>query len=210
MNVFVLCTGRCGSVTFSQACKHISNFTSAHESRCHMLGDERFSYPPNHIEVDNRLSWLLGRLEEYYGDHAFYVHLRRNDKETAESYAKRSSSGIMRAYRQDIMLGLPPDTELLDVALDYCDTVNQNIAAFLQDKTHTMQFALENAQEDFKAFWKLIGAEGDLEAALTEFGITHNMHVPPPSSSERGPVVWRVLKKGGRIVKKLPSFILTA
>ena len=33
MNVFVLCTGRSGSVTFYNVCKHIKNYTTSHESR---------------------------------------------------------------------------------------------------------------------------------------------------------------------------------
>ena len=33
MNVFILNTGRCGSRTFARACAHITNYTSAHESR---------------------------------------------------------------------------------------------------------------------------------------------------------------------------------
>ena len=56
MNVFVLCTGRCGSTTFACACRHIENYTAAHESRSHLAGPERFAYPEDHIEVDNRLS----------------------------------------------------------------------------------------------------------------------------------------------------------
>ena len=49
MNVFVLNTGRCGSMTFVEACRPITNFSSAHESRCAKLGAERFAYPDNHI-----------------------------------------------------------------------------------------------------------------------------------------------------------------
>lgn len=46
MNVFVLCTGRCGSVTFVEACKHVTNYTSAHESRAGIAGPGRVQYPP--------------------------------------------------------------------------------------------------------------------------------------------------------------------
>lgn len=60
MNVFVLNTGRCGSMTFTKACSHIANYTSAHESRCGYLGKSRFDYPENDVEVDNRLSWVAG------------------------------------------------------------------------------------------------------------------------------------------------------
>ena len=99
MNVFVLNTGRCGSTTFTKACKHITNYTSEHESRAGMLGKKHFNYPGNHIETDNRLCWFLGRLDEAYGNDAYYVHLKRNTKDVASSFAKRYSGGIMRAYR---------------------------------------------------------------------------------------------------------------
>lgn len=78
MNVFVLSTGRCGSTTFVKACEHITNFSAAHESRTGLLGAARLDYAGNHIEADNRLSWLLGRLDRTYGNAAFYVHLRRD------------------------------------------------------------------------------------------------------------------------------------
>ena len=87
MNVFVLNTGRCGSVTFIKACQHISNYTAAHESRSHCIAGERLAFPDNHIEADNRLSWVLGRLDAAYGDNAIYVHLRRDRTDTIRSFA---------------------------------------------------------------------------------------------------------------------------
>ena len=37
------------------------------------------AYTKGHIEVDNRLSWMLGRLDKVYADDlAIYVHLKRN------------------------------------------------------------------------------------------------------------------------------------
>jgi len=74
-NIFVLSTGRCGSTTFYKACSHFSNYTSGHETLSSKLGIQRFAYPAFHIESDNRLSWLLGRLDTEYGNSAFYVHL---------------------------------------------------------------------------------------------------------------------------------------
>lgn len=175
MNVFVLCTGRCGSVTFIEACKHIINYSSAHESRASHIGVERMNYPEHHIEADNRLSWLLGRLEKVYGEHAFYVHLKRNREATAESFIKRYDRGIMKAYRGNgIIMGLPENSNPLDVALDYCDTVNANIDAFLKDKPLKMDFQIESATQDFKIFCKHINAKLDMERALSEFSIHHN------------------------------------
>lgn len=173
MNVFILCTGRCGSVTVSRACKHISNYTSGHESRTGMYGEKRLDYPENHIEADNRLSWFLGRLDEKYGDDAFYVHLRRDENATATSFVKRYRKGIMRGY-QKIIHRVPRSAEEHAVAVDYCHTVNSNIAMFLKDKTKTMQMDIDNAKEDFARLWELIGAEGDLDKALAEFDSRHN------------------------------------
>ncbi|WP_299044728.1 hypothetical protein [uncultured Thermosynechococcus sp.] len=56
MNVFVPCTGRCGSVTFAKACSFITNFRSAHKSRTFLRGEARLAYPSCPIGVDNRLS----------------------------------------------------------------------------------------------------------------------------------------------------------
>jgi hypothetical protein len=180
MNIFVLNTGRCGSTSFIMACRHITNFTCAHESRTGKLEDDRFAYPENHIEADNRLSWLLGRLDKIYGDHAIYIHLKRNENDTARSLVKRYSRGIMRAYRKGgILLKLPRESDPMAVALDYCHTVDSNIELFLRDKTKTMVINIEDISRDFTAFWKLIGAEGDIHAALAEFNNHYNTRKAP-------------------------------
>ena len=82
--------------------------------------------------------------------------------------------GIIPAYRKGILQHLPDDISDMSVSLDYYDTVNSNIEHFLKDKTRKMEFNLENAKEDFKIFWELVGAEGDLDAALAEFDIAYN------------------------------------
>lgn len=174
MNIFVLNTGRCGSTTFIQACRHISNYTSAHESRSTLVGEARLAYPDNHIEADNRLSWILGRLDRRYGDDAVYVHLRRHDQATAHSFTRRYDFGIIKAYREGILLGLSEAPPPLQLALDYCETVNSNIEMFLKDKPRKMVFQLENAERDFRQFWQLIGAKGDLTKALGEFKVSYN------------------------------------
>jgi|WetSurMetagenome_2_1015567.scaffolds.fasta_scaffold27948_2 hypothetical protein len=210
MNVFVLNTGRCGSTTFIMACRHITNFTCAHESRTALLGEDRFDYPENHIEADNRLSWLLGRLDKIYGDNAVYVHLKRNEHDTARSYVKRFSSGIMRAYRKGgILMGLQGENDPLAVALDYCFTVNSNIELFLKDKTHKMEINLESIDQDFTAFWKFIGAEGEMTAALAEFD-THYHASKVSQSSKKENLLTRIYLKLKRVFIKLPRFIRDA
>ncbi|MFN4230727.1 hypothetical protein [Parvibaculum sp.] len=177
MNVFVLCTGRCGSTTFVKAASHIENYTAGHETRSRFLGEERLTYPPNHIEADNRLSWLLGRLENSFGKEAFYVHLQRDREAVARSYALRFDNkvSIVRAYKEGILM----DTrarERIPLCLDYVDTVTANISHFLRDKPNQMAFRLENAEQDWMSFWARIGAEGDSSAALLEWKVKHNAH----------------------------------
>ncbi len=173
MNIFVLNTGRCGSTTFIRACQHIHNYTSAHESRSHLTGADRFAYPERHIEADNRLSWLLGRLQYHYADQAVYVHLTRAPGACAASFVKRAGFGIMKAYREGILMD-PPDLTDEALAADYLDTVESNIALFLRDKTRVYRIRLEQAENDFRLFWEGIGAQGELDAALAEWGIRHN------------------------------------
>ncbi len=174
-NIFILSTGRCGSTTIFKACQHISNYTSAHESRSGIVGPTHLDYPKNHIEADNRLSWFLGRLDQTYGNDAVYIHLKRDASKVAASYAKRLfAGGIIPAYGHGIYFPKSPDVSSLLIAEDYCDTVNSNIEHFLKDKSNKMVFNLENAEHDFKIFWNMIKAEGDYNAALSEFGILHN------------------------------------
>lgn len=178
MNVFILNTGRCGSTTWIEACKYIRNYTASHESRSHLIGEQRLAYPSRHIEADNRLSWYLGRLDALYGDDALYVHLSRNRDETAQSFARRIDFGIMRAYREGILLNTESDYSAEALAHDYIETVESNIALFLKDKHNKINVRLESAKADFSLFWKTIGAEGELEEALAEFDVRYN-----PSSS---------------------------
>jgi hypothetical protein len=180
MNVFVLTTGRTGSTTLTKACSFIENYSSAHESRCDKIGEERLNYPENHIEIDNRLSFYLGSLDKKYGDNAVYVHLIRNEMDVANSYNKRwyfKYHSIMRAFTNYIKYlnceTLSPE-QLIELSIEYVNITNDNIRLFLKDKTKTCQIRMENFHEDFKTFWNLINANGNLESALEELTIKHN------------------------------------
>ncbi len=188
--MFVLCTGRCGSTTFARAASHIDNYTVDHEARVQRLGDERLCYPPNHIEVDNRLGWMLGRLEKSFGKDAFYVHLRRNPEAVARSFDRRWGLpfGIISAYRNGILSGAE-GADPYAVCVDLIQTVEANISAFLADKPRKMNFDLESAEKDWATFWDAIDAEGDLDASLAEWQVTHNA-MPPKKS-----LVVRVVRK---------------
>lgn len=176
-HVFVLCTGRCGSTTFARACGHLANWTAGHETRRHLLGAARLAYPPDHIEADNRLSWLLGRLDAAFGDRAAYVHLTRDPEAVAQSYARRAGYGIIRAYRQDILMGHLAGNrrrDPLDACRDYVATVTANIELFLRDKSQVLPVRLETIRDDFDTFLGWIDASGDLAAARAELSVRHN------------------------------------
>lgn len=183
-NIFVLTTGRTGSVTFSSACEHMTNFTSAHESLAHEVGDARFAYPTNHIEVDNRLSWHLGGLAKRYPE-ARYVHLKRDPDAVARSYLRRwqeprSVKGVLRhqarlvrpwrslvaVFGNGIIQRYErwPDDQKLAVSEFMVETINDNITEFLSTRPH-MVFDLESAATDFARFWDWCGAEGEFDAA---------------------------------------------
>ena len=129
MNVFVLCTGRCGSMTFKRACAHMTNYAVAHESHRHRHNPELgpaqriANYPENHIEIDNRLSWMLGLLDKEYGDHAFYVHLIRNREETARSFLNRWHSrdgNIIFSYSWGILSYRYDQISHIHVVIHFC------------------------------------------------------------------------------------------
>lgn len=174
MNVFVLTTGRSGSLTFAEACRHISNYSSGHETRVGLVGPERLAYPKDHIEIDNRLAWFPGRLAAAYGDEAFYVHLRRDEEATAASFAKRWNKPAMRAWRKGILWDVDPGIDRTALALDLVRTMNSNIELYLRDRPQTMSIDIEDAQAAFGDFWTRIGAEGDLDAARAELSVRHH------------------------------------
>lgn len=187
-NVFVLSTGRCGSLTFAKACEHFTNYTSGHETRAvDVIGPARFDYPPGHIESDNRLTWFLGQLAERFDDkETFYVHLQRDEEAVARSYLRRWASShrsaIARVYGRELLMYAQPNSlrsrvwpeDLrLAVCRSYVETVNSTIRHFVRER-NWMEVRLENIIEDFARFIDRIGAEGDLDAALHEWEIKHN------------------------------------
>ena len=173
MRVFVLCTGRCGSVTLAEALKPATNYTIGHETRWGQVMPHRIDFPDDHIEIDNRFAWLLGSLGERYPD-AFYVHLTRDRTRVAKSFNRRWANATMRGYRALSGLG-----EGLPTAFDYVEVVNGNIRHFLRNK-EAVTVELGN-DEDFRELWQRIGAEGDLNEAL---GLWNKVHNSQPSGRQ--------------------------
>jgi hypothetical protein len=171
-------------VTFIRACQHITNYTAGHETRSTLLGDDRVVYPGQHIEADNRLSWMLGKLGKKYGKEALYVHLKRDVEATAASFNRRwgRSRSIIDAYAEGILMR--PREQSLELCRDYIETVHENVSYFLRDKPNQITINLEDIKTGYKAFWDRIDAEGDLEKALAELDIRNNASTAP-SLTER-------------------------
>lgn len=177
MRVFILCTGRSGSNTIIRACEHIENFTSGHETLSDQVGENRFNYPDNHIEADNRLSWFLGTMDKKFGE-AFYIHLIRNKKDTVNSFNRRwvinGGRSIITSFAWSLLMTPPDEKKKLKICERYYDTVNDNIEFFLKSRTKKLTIHLEAPEKDFMLFWDTIGAKGNLDAALNELKIHHN------------------------------------
>lgn len=179
-NVFVLGTGRCGTVTLIRACDHLDNFTAGHETCAGRVGNDRFDYPAHHIEADNRLSWFLGELGRRFGTEPLYVHLRRDPEQVARSFAARWDrdyrANMIRAFAHGLVMrskDWPADSQL-DVCRFYVQTVSANIEHFISDKPQRMTVWLEEPGTWLPDLWERISGSGDLQAALAEFEVQHN------------------------------------
>lgn len=180
VNVFVLGTGRCGSVTFATACRHFTNFSVGHESRARLVGPDRLAFPDQHIEVDNRLSWHLGSIGcRFEDDRTFYVHLVRDRAAVIDSFERRWDSpfraSIIRAFAHGIVMRSSDwdDHDRRAVCEAYVTTVEENIREFLAGRDW-IEIAIESATDDFPSFADRIGALGDIDAARAEFAVRHN------------------------------------
>jgi hypothetical protein len=181
MNIFVLSPGRSGSQTFARACAHLTNFTAGHETRASQIGSPRFDYPDQHIEADNRLTWMLGSLAKaYQGREVFYVDLRRDPEKVALSYLYRWNtswfkSPIIKAFAEGIVMTRRSwaKAEQAAVCRYYVQIVTDNIESFVQDKP-SLRVNIDDGGASFKKFLHAIGAEGDLTSALSTWSEVHN------------------------------------
>jgi len=178
MRVFCLGTGRSGTTTFTRAFAHADNFTSGHETRAALLGDERMAYPDWHAEADNRLTWFLGPLGQRFGDDPVYVHLTRDRDAVIDSFRERHRGriSILRAFGMGIVSRRDPYSadEWADVAATYVDTVTANVQAFISGRPRVVEMTVEDPLPGFARAWEMAGAQGDYAAAAMEWGVRHN------------------------------------
>lgn len=162
-------------MSMSKACGFIDNFTSAHESRLGLTAEKKLDYPLNHIECDNRLSWLLGPLYKKYGDSAVYVFLKRDIRKVALSYNRRwhIKHGIVKSYADGILMCSNKDHNL-SLAEDYVQTVNDNVELFLSNVKNKVIIDIECPDKGFEELWGVINASGDYKKALDALKKTEN------------------------------------
>ena len=179
-NIFVLSPGRSGSNTFVEACLHLTNYSAAHESLSSKIGDERFAYPINHIEADNRLTWFTGELAKRFKEDVLYINLIRDFDATVDSFYHRLQNSqyrasIMNAFAHGI-IEKPKDwrkDQEHDLAKFYVESVQSNIEFFLKERSHQVVH-LEDGGKSFAEFLRVIDAKGDLDAARATWLVVHN------------------------------------
>lgn len=175
-NVFVLGTGRCGSVTFAKSCQHITNWTVGHETRAALYGDDRFKYPPDHIEVDPRLAWFYAELHRLYPD-ALYVHLVRDPEATARSIARRwgGAASFARSFGESMLLrGREASPDRLGIARFQVRVVQANVDWFVRWCQNGLTVRLGEHEDWLPRFWKIIRAKGNLDEAMSEWSVRYN------------------------------------
>ncbi len=181
MRVFVLTTGRSGSKTFAETCKHLKDYTAGHETNKRKLGEHRFDYPDDHVEVDCRLAWFLGVLNLRYPDDVYYVHLKRDVDDVAKSWLKRWSrkGSMFRGYVNHIKMTDPKihnqDVTMIQYAYEMIYTINANITDFLKDKKY-IEFWIDRPGVNmvFDRFCKEIDSKYHMAQAFTEIRVRHN------------------------------------
>jgi hypothetical protein len=179
-NIFVLSPGRSGSKTFVEASLHLTNFSASHESLSSKIGDERFEYPINHIEADNRLTWFTGEMAKRFKEKVLYVNLVRDFEATVDSFHHRLQNSqyrasIMNAFAHGIIEKSRDwrEDQEQEVAQFYVETVQSNIELFLKDRPHHVVH-LQDGGKSFDEFLQMIHAEGNLEAARATWLEVHN------------------------------------
>lgn len=171
MRVFVVGTGRCGSVTFSRAAAHITNYSVAHESWI----NPNLHFPDRHIEVSPRLTWVLPKLVETYTTDVLYVHLRRRRVEVVRSWLRRGRQRGPGIWERLVYPTLPEDYRQ---SCELCyDAVTRMIELCLAGKNQ-MTVWLHEIRKSWRQFWRAIGAEGNYRRSLAEWRVRYNASKP--------------------------------
>ena len=154
MRIFVVGTGRCGSSTFYQACKTITNYTCGHETFAGQV--HNFEYLDNHIEVAVQNVQALALLQNKYPNNMI-VQLIREPKGCIQSLFEQCPE-YLKAWSFQVYL----TTEVTEkVAEAYYHCVNQHIAKI----PNLVTVRVDDLEWFWARFIQSIGAECDMEQA---------------------------------------------
>jgi len=155
-------------MTFSRACRHVTNYTAAHESPL------RFDlhYPDRHIEVSPRLSWVLSEITSRYRD-AMFVHLRRRKEDVVASWMRRGRHRGPGHWAPLVWHNRPGDfRRTCSLCYDaMTGSIDTTLAAAGVER---MTLDLETIRQTWRAFWQRIAAEGDFQKSLAEWNLRYN------------------------------------
>lgn len=173
MRVFVVGTGRCGTSTFYQACKHITNYTVGHETKKgpSKIGD--WEFPDNHIEISSNLTIALPHLIRTYPE-AKFVRLKRNKQDCIKSLAECvPESMVMFAkqwwYLYDIDLISLDYLKVASTFYDWCEELYQMVLPI-----GSLFYDIEKMEQNFAKFCLTIEATGKLADGTSEFKKKYN------------------------------------
>lgn len=175
MLVFCVSVGRCGSVSFREACRYARNYLTGHETKNGLL-----EYPDQFIETNPQLRHCIAHLARKYPS-ARWVHLRRDPEPCIASLSRLDRGAVMRAY-ETLHSSVLPSTQLGDIAFRYywaeLDVIEAQLAAVPAEQRMAMH--LETIREGWPEFWRWIEADGDLGASIASWDVVRN------SGRERG------------------------
>lgn len=165
MRVFVAGPGRCGTVTFAKACKHVTNYTAAHERQRGL--NPPWTTPDGHIEVDPRLTWHARSLVSEYPE-SLWVILDRDRDRTALSFARRATT--MTAWRRLSTYDAP---NAVLGAMHYVEFIYDYLDMAIP-KDRRLWLTTPVSESEARMFWDRIGAEGDFGKFAAALGQVHN------------------------------------
>lgn len=171
MRVFVTGVGRCGTVSFYEACRFMTNYTTSHKEPAR---DQEYPQD-NHIAVNPQLRVAIMRVVKKYPT-SLWVQLTRAPQTNNPSLVAAGHGSVMQAYGS-MYTTMMDSLDLADVAAKYYQFENDRITALLHVSVPPSQrriMRLETIKEDWPKFWKWIGAEGDYAASLRSWDTPHN------------------------------------
>lgn len=169
MRIFVYGTGRCGTVSFAHACSFITNYTCQHEEQ-----NQDLLYDDSHIAINPQFRVIGQKLSRMYKG-SLGVWMSRNFADVVQSYTHLNRGAWLRHWSAMYSTILPAEAgaraeyAVHQMLRDCQDTET----AFLKHGRNA-RVRLEHIKTDFLAFWQMIDAKGDLDAALASWDTPHN------------------------------------